>query len=519
MALACLTVATVSCTSDASQESSTTAEAEAATTTTVAGRPLVPGSRHELVGSDGRFAFAAPRLAQKVSIVPDGDGAKVRVRIAFDVATTKAAKGVAADRADVTVRVARSMMSMGPQPNDLVHTATTTDSELSSSATTEDYEFDLPASAKQFLDGRGLSSSDEGTRSKALELVSVSVQHHRDLQVVDGKADWIHGSTFTAAQGPTTPSDKPGGALTVRNDTATGVYTYPSSSLEPVPQNYGPNLYPNPDQWTVASPTSTGVPIALSGQSGSCFYQGTDGSNPNGFNVTLQPGMAVTQTIVVNDENYNLPFDNTEAAAVADATEEVLKAGVMATDASLSLVFGGPFTLIVALAANLIDMGQYCNNQPNLMQLGAVVASTGQGSNSTMWAVWDGGGFANVYSSPWESIAPTEDAEVTTNAVQLAPDATNTYDGAPLWLAQTPIAGCGVNNDKDSNTSGCTSENLISLRWSQEMPCPFNNGMQPSNGGAVFGDGSLCYLPAPTSPEVPSCGTNNAQCPSYVPDP
>lgn len=518
-AAALVAVATVACSGSAEPDGSTGASTSSAPAKTVG---LAPGSRHQLVGEDGRFAYAAPRLAQKVSIADGDDGAELRVRIAYDVANPTTSKGVAADRAEITLRVARSMMSMGPQPSDLVHVETKTDDHLSATQGVREYEFDLPADAKRFLEQHGLDGSDEATDAEALQLVSIGVQQYRDLQVVDGEADWIQGSTFDATQGPTKTSDRPGGALTVRNDTATGVYTYPSSNLEPVPQAYGANLYPNPDEWTVASPSSNGVPIALSGQSGSCFYQGTDGSNPEGFDVTLSPGMAVTQTIVANDMTDNLPFNESEAASVADATEVVLKTAVTALDTALSLVFGGPFTLVISAATDLIDVSQYCNNQPNLMQLGAVVASTGQGSNSTMWAAWDAcdggcGGFANVYSSPWESAAPTMDANMSTQSVQLAPDSVNTYQRQPLWLAQTPIQGCGIGDADDANTSGCTSTNLISLRWSQVMPCPFNNGLQPAQGN-VIGDGSYCYQPAPTSPEIPSCGTNNAECVSYDPD-
>ena len=489
---------------------------------TTSSSTLLPGSRHALVDADGRLAYAAPRLAEQVSITEDDDGgATVRFRVAFDVANAESGDGVAADRADITLQVARSMMSMGPQPDDLVYSSTVGDDDLDASASRE-YEFELPAEARAFLGQQGLDSSDADARGRALRLLNVGVQQHRDLQVVDGHRDWTHGTAFNAAQGPTTTAARPGGALTVRNDTATGVYTYPSSELEPVPQWYGPNLYPNAGEWSVASTDSTGVPIVLSGQSGSCFYQGEDGSNPDGFDVALQPGDAVTQTIVANDMDDNLPFDDTEAASVADATEVALKTGVTTLDAALSVVFGGPFTLIIALATDVISVSEYCNNQPNLMQLGAVVGTTGEGANSTMWAAWDaddgtGGGFANVYSSPWKSSGPDSDASIATNAVQLAPDPAYTYQGQPLWLAQAPIAGCGIGDASNSNTSGCTSQNLISLRWSDVMPCPWNNGMQPAQGN-VIGNGSWCYQPAPTSPEVSECGTDNAQCLSYVPE-
>jgi hypothetical protein len=291
--------------------------------------------------------------------------------------------------------------------------------------------------------------------------------------------------------------------------------------MESPAQAYGPGLLPDPGLFQTVTSQSTGVQVALGGESVSCFYQGTDGSNPEGFNVTLAPGAAVTQTIVANDSSVDLPNDNTTAASTADALEETLRASVIAMDIAAAVAFGGPFTLIVAMATNLLDFGSYCNNQPNLMQLGAVTED-GQGTSNTTWAVWDGcsgtcGGFANYYTSPWESSAGDDTANVVTNAVQLAPDSGQTYQGQPLWLAQVPIQGCGVGDSKDSNTSGCTSQNLISLRWTTEPACPWTNGLASYGSGNKVGGLSWCYLPAPQSPEVESCGTNNAQCLSYEP--
>ena len=195
-----------------------------------------------------------------------------------------------------------------------------------------------------------------------------------------------------------------------------------------------------------------------------------------------------------------------------------LKAIAAVTEAG----FSAPFTLIVQMADLVFGLGTNCNNQPNVFQLGAVTAD-GQGTNNTSWSIWDGcsgtcGGLANIYSTPWESSAPDQDAQMATQGVQLAPS-TVTYDGEPLWLAQLPTDGCGVGDGSSSNTSGCTSENWISLRWVTQAPCPWTNGMEIANGtGSVEGGASWCFQPAPTSPSIPACGANNADCVAYDPE-
>ncbi|HWJ97720.1 MAG TPA: hypothetical protein VNQ33_06135, partial [Acidimicrobiales bacterium] len=260
----------------------------------------------------------------------------------------------------------------------------------------------------------------------------------------------------------------------------------------------------------------------LAGEAVSCLYQGTDGSNPAGFTTTLAPGVAVTQTIVADDESTDSPADANDTAEVSQAVIESIDAGLKAVSAVTEAGFSAPFTLIVKMADVLFGLSTNCNNQPNVFQLGAATAD-GQGTNNTSWAVFDGcsgtcGGLANVYSSPWESSAPDSDAQMSTEAVQLAPS-TVMYDGQPLWLDQQPVGtGCGVGNGSDSNTSGCTSENMISLRWLTSPPCPWTNGLEAGDGTGVQGNVSWCYQDPPASPSIPSCGTDNASCLAYEPD-
>lgn len=483
---------------------------------------LEPGSTHVLFDESGRFAYPPPRLAEGISIEPaDGGGATVRFAVSYATANRTTAPGVVADRAEISVRVAPETFPTGPRPDGDIFSHRLIDEEPGSSdGGVRRYELTLPASVVDFLRNKGLESSDAGERVAAQKLLVVGVQQARDFQLVDGRHDWFHGMTFDAAQSPTTAADNPGGALTIRNDTGTGIYQVNFSGLEPVAQQFGQGLFPSKEQFSLVTSESTGVNLALAGQEVSCFYQGKDGSNPSGFNQNLAPGDSVTQTIVADDSHYDLPNNATMATTAANAVEYTIKAGVALLNATASIAFGGPFTLVVAMATNLLDVSEYCNNQPNLFQIG-VVAETGEATNSTTWSAWDGcngscGGLANYYSSPLRSSAPTQDARVVTNAVQLAPDSAYTYNGQPLWLAQLPIQGCGVGNASDSNTSGCTSQNLISLRWTTSPACPWTNGYEEWNG-SVIGDVSWCHQPAPTSPEVPACGTNNAGCASYSP--
>ena len=68
------------------------------------------------------------------------------------------------------------------------------------------------------------------------------------------------------------------------------------------------------------------------------------------------------------------------------------------------------------------------------------------------------------------------------------------------------------------STSGCTSENMISLRWVTSPPCPWTNGLDLGDGTGVQGNGSWCFQDAPSSPSIPACGTNNASCLAYEPE-
>lgn len=482
---------------------------------------LEPGSIHDLFDETGRLAYPAPRLAEGVSVQPaDGGGATLRFAIAYATANRATSAGVVSDRAEIFVRVAPEAFNTGPRPDVDVFSHWLADEEIDDGGGVRRYEVTLPANVVDFLREEGIESGDPDERAAARQLISVRVQQARDFQLVDGRHDWFHGTTFHGAQSPTVPAENPGGALTIRNDTASGIYDVNYAGLEPVPQLYGQGLFPRLSQYSRANPESPGVTLALAGQAVSCFYQDKDGSNPQGFTQNLAPGDAVTQTIVADDSKYHLPNDSTMAAAAANAIVYSLRAGVFAINQVSRMVFGGPFTVFITLPVKLLETGENCNNQPNLFQIG-VVSETGEASNSTTWSAYDNcggtcGGLANYYSTPLRSSAPTSSADVIKNAVQLAPDSTHRYEGQPLWIAQVPIQGCGVGNASDSNVSGCTSQNLISLRWTTSPACPWTNGFREYNG-SVVGDVSWCFEATPPSPEVPACGTNNGQCDTYSP--
>lgn len=518
-------IVAVTCLAGAAACSSDTIDGAASTGATSTTAEATSAEANDLIGPDGRFAFPAPRLATQLAFEPDGSGgAAATFSVAYAVAHPAPTDGAAADEATISLQVARAMNSTGPQPTDLVFTTTKTDDGLDAAEVTRDYAIDLPADAYQFLLDQGLGSDEAEERAAAQRLVSVGVQQARDYRVVDGDLDWIHGAAFDATMSPTAPSDNPGGAVTVINDTATGIYAYDWDEYsEPVPQEYGANLVPEPQGASLASSSSEGVSIALAGQAVSCLYQGTDGSNPSGFTTTLAPNAAVTQTIVADDKSTDQPANASDTAEVSQAVIEAIDASLKAVAAVTEAGFSAPFTLIVQMADLVFGLGTGCNNQPNVFQLSAVTQD-GQGTNSTAWAIWDGcggtcGGLANVYSSPWESSAPNEDAQMATQGVQLAPS-TVTYEGEPLWLAQMPTGdGCGVGDGSSSNTSGCTSQNVISLRWITQAPCPWTNGMAIANGsGGIDGGSSWCFQDPPTSPSIPACGTNNADCVAYDPE-
>ena len=513
-------VALVSCSSSGDADGGSTADASSTTAPPAADAAALELS---LFDDDGRLAFPAPRLAEQVAIEPDSSGgAQLTFSVAYGVAHPGTDGGAKPDEALITVEVARSMMPSAPQPADPVFSTVLSDDELSADEVTKDYAVELPADAYSHLQGQGIGSDDAAERAAALGLVNVRVQQFRDFQVVDGTADWIHGTAFNAAMSATAPSDNPGGSVTVINNTANGISAYDWSAMDPVGQEYGPQLIPNPQLLTTVADSSPGVTVVTAGQAMSCLYQGEDGSNPAGLTATLAPNAAVTQKIVADDEQSSEPTGSDDTTGITNTVIESIQAGLQVVSA-LTGELTGPYAAVLNMVEDVFDLSTACNNQPNIFQLGAATED-GLGVANTAWAIYDGcsgtcGGLSNLYSSPWSSSASDDEAAMAVGAVQLAPDTGVTYEGQPLWLAQVPVSGgCGVGDASDSNTSGCTSQNVISLQWMTSAPCPMTNGMENGNGYVdSYGGVSACFSTPVTSPEIPVCGTNNAQCLPYDP--
>jgi hypothetical protein len=486
--------------------------------------PAAHAAERSLTTKDGRLAMPMPRAAGLVAIKKArGGGATLRFGVSYVVSHTKTVRGrVARDRAEIRIKVARELFPTGPNPDKLVYEKTILDKTgLRTRLATRKYAVRLPRAAYAFLVSQGISSPKETLRNRARRLVNIHVFQYRDYKRVDGKYDWIEGTTFSAVTLPLRALDNPGGAVTVTNDTGKGVWDWGSNTFY-VEQLYGPQGdYPYLNLLS-QQPGSTNVPgtfVAMSGQAISCLYQGTDSSNPNGFDIGLGQNTSVSQTIVADDSTFDRPNTDTEAASASDAALWTMKAEVTGASIAAGIAFGGPFLLPISLITNfLLFGGGNCSSQPNVFLLAAVTGD-GEGAASYNWAIWDGcngtcGGLATVYTAPWQSSAPDVDAAPASNSVQLAPDSQKTFNGQALWLGQVWTGGCGVGDASDSNTSGCTSQNTISLRWFARPPCPWYYGMYV-NGG-LQGGAAFCWQSPPTSPQVDYCGTNNAGCVSYA---
>lgn len=478
---------------------------------------LEPGSHNEMFTKDGALAMPLPRMASDVVIGEAENGQlPLTFSVAYAVSNTAGGAGVAADKAEVTVRVAPKMQSTGPEPDKQVFKEVAVDTQLDETNSTKTYSTKLSEKASTFLENAGLHSTDANVRTQALKLLNVGVQQFRDFKSVDGGYDWIEGTTFSAAAHPTATADSPGSEVTVTNATGDGIFQFATPAALSSGGFNGGALEPQYSSFQQVG-TSTGVGVALGGAAVSCLYQGTDGSNPEGFSLPLTVGASVSQKIVADDESSDSPTNASDAANVSNAVEDGMKVTVEAFSIAAAQAFGGPFLFPIDFAMRFLNLGTACNNQPNVMQI-AAATEDGMGTSSVNWAIWDGcngtcGGLANAYNSPWSTTEPSP-SSVVTDAVQLAPDPNYTFNGQPLWLTQQPVSGCGVGDASNSNTSGCTSQNVINIYWTTQPACPMATGIDV-NGG-MQGGNQYCYQPAPTSPEVDYCGTNNAGCPTYT---
>jgi hypothetical protein len=250
-----------------------------------------------------------------------------KLRVSFKVhyrAANWLHKGKAApDRVMVTLEVARDLHSTGPDPvaplfrKVIVHT-------LWAQQVTRRYTFDLPAKVVKKLASRRLFSGSRKLRAQAAKHVWIDIEQDRDYQSVDGSYDWREGSAATATIGarpaaassgsasarasdrPTAHASAKGsiaeeecrgdtshpcGYLTVRNQTANGIYC-PSGAASATTNGekcggYGSRSGSRAGPATVnGTMNQMGVNVGVSGSAVECLVEGSEGnqpSNPVGF--------------------------------------------------------------------------------------------------------------------------------------------------------------------------------------------------------------------------------------------
>jgi hypothetical protein len=477
---------------------------------------LKAGSVHAILNAHDQLAMPLPRLASDFSVKRHANGsATVSFALSYGVANTRSSKRVRADNATIVVHVARQLLPSGPSPADPVFTKGFVDNRLNRRTTTHRYSVTIPASAVSFLKSKGLAFKKSKTGSttvpssstaatKALQLISVDVEQHRDFQRVDGSYDWTEGNFFTGASHPLSTATTHSGTLTVTNETSQ-ICTYANSGSV---TNYG-----DPDTFNDCAASNMATPVQLSGVATECFDQNTK-SNPEGFaqetgtvGAPEAPGAAITEPVTADDG----------ASIFSSATETVnagwaVTVGKVAVTTAVNVLAGGPFGTIIEGTLELAGYfsGTSCDNDPNIMTLSAT-DTTGAGGASYGWAI-DEEGMQDIYG---KNFADGNDAVFT--AAQLA-YSSQVYDnnGSYLnpWLAEQVTRNCGVGN----GTSTCNDQtnSQMNVEWSTNDPCP--TGMPFTfNKAPQAGNPKNCAQTVPATPPVTNCGTNNETCPSQTP--
>jgi hypothetical protein len=478
---------------------------------------LKAGSAHAILNAHDQLAMPLPRLASDFSVKRNANGsATVGFALTYGVANTKSSKRVRADDATVVVRVARQAGSTGPSPADPVFTKVFVDNRLSRPTITHHYSVTIPAAAVSFLKSKGLAfkqsktgsttttvPSTAPTTTKALRLITVDVQQHRDFQRVDGGYDWTEGNFFTAAGHPLATAGSHSGTLSVLNTTNL-ICNYKNKGSV---TNYG-----DPDTFNTCTQSDMATPVQLSGINTECTDQDTD-SDPQGFaqetntvGTPLAPGGSVTEPVVADDSASILAQDlETVNAGWA------VSLGKIAVTSVADLLLGGPFGTIIeaGLELSAYFSGTSCANDPNVMTLSAT-ATTGGAGASYGWSM-DEEGMQDVYGT---NFADGNGGPL--KAVQLA-SSSQIYDnngtGQYPWLAENVTRNCGVGN----GTSACDTEtnSHLNIEWTTNDPCPGGQAYT-FNGVPQSANSPVCAGPVPASPGVTSCGTNNSTCPSQT---
>lgn len=463
-------------------------------------KDLRPGSRHQLF-VNGHIAVPLPRMASdvKLAVQPNGS-ALLRFAATYVVTNTQKRNHVRPDRAVIDLTV-------GPGTGAPVYRSVTTDKKLNQRITKHSYELKIPKKQVKYLNRMGLNSKKKAKRQAALTGVKIEIHQERDFKVVDGKYDWKQGLGFNAAtKNLRAAGNEPAIYITVTNSTGNGIYNYvPPPSLEIAPGGSYEDTYRQ-----VSGASGPPITVVTSGAAVSCVYNvgnvdGSSGSNPQGFNTTLNAGQSATNFVITNTKDSGNPASSADLQGVSASTLNYVQYGLKVTAATVG-GFLAPVLSGLAWGLWYVNKMTSCNSFPTVMNLSAYTQD-GLGAISTNWNLgYESDGLANIYSTPWNT------TDWYTNQVQLAPDTGVTYNGQPLWLTEAEMgpnsaANCGT-------TSGSvTCNNEITLAWSTSAPCPYTDGVIV-NGGRQGGVGD-CFLAPPTSPEVTGCGSQNSGCIAY----
>ncbi|HEX4219525.1 MAG TPA: LamG domain-containing protein [Acidimicrobiales bacterium] len=471
-----------------------------------------------------------PALAHDPAITNNANGtATVRFSINYAVANAHSGPDVRADEAIIHFSVASSLLSSGPSSLSPEFSKTFVDAQLNSPSVTHAYSAVFPPSVVQFLQSKGIASSNGATKTSAMRLVGIDVQQMRDYRHVDGSYDWQEGGFWTAADHPLSTAISKQSTVTVENNTGGGVY----------------NVGSNPDEApTQASTTSMyGTPISLSGQAVECVDQGGDtGSDPAGFSLlngwdiqdglpagVLPVGDMVTENVIADDslspategmaQNASAAAIDTGLSAMGYTTPGVESAATAALSALgvasdlFTIASGVPIGAILGLVEAVLQIKNSCADFANVFNLTA--AEPSGSSASVSWADQNSGfseDYQNLYGLANNAATPVvNNVQLTpsTGTIQLTPSTNKAHP----FLAQVATLSCGAANTNTGNQckSGGSANNFVEIDWSMLNPCPnvpgYNDdcAVQPST------------LPQVTVPGTDLCGTNNDLCPINAP--
>lgn len=478
--------------------------------------------------ADGNLAMPMPRLADGFELTPQDDGSTlVKFGVELGVYNAKSepvSPGAKADAAVVHVNVNATMTPAGPLRLAPVWSDVQFDQGLDATQLTRSYSVRLPPATTQFLNSKGLNSTDPTQHQQALQYIDVAVQHIRDFKVVDGKWDWQQGRAWTAADQPVQESITNYSTVSVTNNTGAGLYDISDPEADP-------NATEDPSLIETTSEFATN--ISLSGQPVQCISQG-NGSDPQGFSLLngwdiednlppgiLPPGATITEQVNVDDSlgNSGLGIAEDATAVALDVgiaalgwttpgvesavtATAMLAMGVSELSEAATLATGVPIGAILELGYELYnEIENSCANYANVVNITAAEPSGSSASYSWgdqtngLWQVYD--------------TATSEGTPVTTN-VALSPSTgivsfndpdTNLPSTVNPWLTQVPTVACGAKCPSGTN-------NVIDVNWSVSNPCP-----QADLSNCLPTPSDLSTLPAIDVPGTDLCGPNNSLCP------